>query len=266
MSAPCTHLDQIQEVTPKTPNGCEECLTVGGSVGASAVVHDLRACRLLRFVAEQARDEALPRDHTTRSCSRSSRARIGCGVMSMRLRLSRRNRLAQERDSGHERPGFDAAGGTGRSRWRGPEDAPATVVVYGDYQCPYTRRALQAITRLERRIGDQFQLVFRHFPLREIHPNAQGAAELAEAAGGQGKFWEVHDYLFAHQDALDPAHLSTYAVQFGIPSDGRDPGTFEAGHEYADRVEDDLQGGIRSGVGGTSTIFINGAGARRWPR
>jgi protein-disulfide isomerase len=132
------------------------------------------------------------------------------------------------------------------------------VVVYGDYQCPYTRRALQAVTRLERRIGDQFRLVFRHFPLREIHPNAQGAAELAEAADGQGKFWEVHDHLFAHQDKLDPANLSTYAVQFGIPSEGDDPGHFEAGHEYADRVENDLQGGIRSGVEGTPTIFING--------
>src|SRR5215217_6486688 len=105
---------------------------------------------------------------------------------------------------------------------RGPAEAPTTVVVYGDYQCPYTRRALQAMTRLEHRIGDQFRLVFRHFPLREIHPNAQ------EAADGQGRFWQVHDHLFAHQDALDPAHLSAYAVQFGVPSESDDPGHFEA--------------------------------------
>jgi protein-disulfide isomerase len=141
---------------------------------------------------------------------------------------------------------------------RGPAKAPVTVVVYGDYQCPYTRRALQAMTRLEQRIGDQFRLVFRHFPLREIHPNAEPAAELAEAASDRGQFWQVHDYLFAHQDTLDPAHLSAYAVQFGIPSEGSDPGRFEAGHRYAERVEEDFQGGLRSGVGGTPTIFING--------
>src|SRR5262245_5309109 len=99
---------------------------------------------------------------------------------------------------------------------RGPANAPATVVVYGDYQCPYTRRALHAITTLEGTVGDRFRFVFRHFPLREIHPHAEASAELAEAAADQGKFWEVHDHLFAHQDALDPDHLSAYAAQFGI--------------------------------------------------
>src|SRR5262245_10899361 len=74
---------------------------------------------------------------------------------------------------------------------RGPVDAPATVVVYGDYQCPYTRQALLAIAGLERSIGDRLRLVFRHFPLREIHPHAEAAAELAEAAADQGKFWQV---------------------------------------------------------------------------
>jgi protein-disulfide isomerase len=95
-------------------------------------------------------------------------------------------------------------------------------------------------------------------PLREIHPHAESAAELAEAAADQGKFWEVHDYLFAHQDALDPDHLTAYAAQFGIPSEGSDPGHFEAGHRYARRVEEDLTSGIRSGVDGTPSIFING--------
>lgn len=141
---------------------------------------------------------------------------------------------------------------------RGPADAPATIVVYGDYQCPYTRRALQSIGWLERRIGDRFRLVFRHFPLREIHPHAEAAAEFAEAAADRDRFWEVHDHLFAHQDALDPSHLTAYAVEFGIPSEGGDPGHFEAGHRYADRVQGDVEGGIRSGVGGTPTIFING--------
>lgn len=141
---------------------------------------------------------------------------------------------------------------------RGPADAPATVVVYGNYQCPYTRRAMQAITALEQSIGDRFRLVYRHFPLREIHPQAEASAELSEAAADRGTFWEVHDHLFAHQDALDPDHLSAYAVQFGILSEGENLGRFEAGHHYADRVEEDIQSGLRSGVGGTPTIFVNG--------
>jgi protein-disulfide isomerase len=132
------------------------------------------------------------------------------------------------------------------------------VLVYGDYQCPYTRRAMQTITGVERRIGDRFRFVFRHFPLREIHPHAEAAAELAEAAADRGAFWEVHDHLFAHQDTLDPDHLSAYAAQFGIPSEGEDPGRFEAGHRYADRVEEDVRGGLRSGVAGTPTIYVNG--------
>jgi protein-disulfide isomerase len=140
---------------------------------------------------------------------------------------------------------------------RGSADAPTTMVVYGDYQCPYTRRVLQSVARLEHRIGDRFRLVYRHFPLREIHPNAEQAAELAEAANDQGKFWEVHDHLFAHQDSLDPDHLSAYAVQFAIPNEGDNPGRFEAGHLYADRVEEDVQSGLRSGVGGTPTIYVN---------
>jgi protein-disulfide isomerase len=141
---------------------------------------------------------------------------------------------------------------------RGPADAPATVVVYGDYQCPYTRRALNAIRALEGRIGDRFRLVYRHFPLREIHPNAEPAAELAEAAADRGKFWEVHDHLFANQDALDPYHLNAYAAQFEIPGEGDESGRFEAGNRYADRVEEDFQGGLRSGVGGTPAIYVNG--------
>lgn len=141
---------------------------------------------------------------------------------------------------------------------RGPVDAPTTVVMYGDYQCPYTQRALNALAALEKRIGNQFKLVYRHFPLREIHPDAENAAELAEAAAEKGKFWEVHDHLFAHQDTLDPDHLATYAAQFGLPSEGANTSHLEAGHRYADRVEDDFQSGLRSGVGGTPTIYVNG--------
>ena len=102
------------------------------------------------------------------------------------------------------------------------------------------------------------RLVYRHFPLREIHPHAQAAAELSEAAAERGKFWEVHEHLFAQQGTLDPGHLATYAAQFGVPSEGDDPGHFEAGRRYAARVEEDIQGGLRSGVGDTPTIYVNG--------
>ena len=141
---------------------------------------------------------------------------------------------------------------------RGPADAPTTVVVYGDYECPRTNRALAAMSALEQRVGDRFRLVYRHFPLRGSHPNAQAAAELAERAADRGAFWEAHDHLFAHQRALDPDSLAAHAVRFGIPSDGGDASHVEAGHRYADRVEEDLQSGLRSGVDGTPAIFVDG--------
>jgi protein-disulfide isomerase len=140
---------------------------------------------------------------------------------------------------------------------RGPEDAAATVVVYGDYECPDTREALGAIKALEQRIGDRFRMVYRHFPRRDRHPNAQAAAELAEAAAERGAFWEVHDHLIANQGALGPDRLNEYAAQFGITSEGGD-GRVEAGHRYVDRVEDDLRGGLRSGVFDTPAIYVNG--------
>lgn len=140
---------------------------------------------------------------------------------------------------------------------RGPEDAAATVVVYGDYECPDTRQALGAFKALEQRVGDRFRMVYRHFPRRDRHPNAQASAELAEAAAERGAFWEVHDHLIANQGALEPDRLSEYAAQFGITSDGGD-GRVEAGHRYADRVEDDLRGGLRGGVFDTPAIYVNG--------
>ncbi|MCC6791190.1 MAG: DsbA family protein [Thermomicrobiales bacterium] len=140
---------------------------------------------------------------------------------------------------------------------RGPEDAPATIVMYGDYQCPYTRKAVNEVAKLEQHAGGRFRFIFRHFPLRELHPRAQAAAEAAEHAGQHGRFWQMHDQLFAHQDALDDADLAAYATKLGIPAPGAD-GHYEAGHKYLDRIESDIAGGIRSGVGGTPTIFING--------
>ena len=139
---------------------------------------------------------------------------------------------------------------------QGPDAAPVTLVQYADYECPYSGRAYDVIKGLQRELGDQLRFVYRNFPLREIHPHAQHAAEAAEAAGAQGTFWEMHDYLFEHQHALDDAHLREYAATIGLDTE-----LFEqdmAQHRYAGKIEDDLLGGLQSGVQGTPTFFING--------
>jgi protein-disulfide isomerase len=143
-----------------------------------------------------------------------------------------------------------------RDHIEGPDSAPATLVEYGDYQCPYCGAAYPIIKRVQQRLGDRLRFVFRNFPLSEIHPFAEGAAEAAEAAGAQGKFWEMHDRLFEHQRALDHAHLVDYARQFGL-----DVARFErdlAEHAFAGRVHEDFLSGARSGVNGTPTFYING--------
>jgi formate-nitrite transporter family protein len=139
----------------------------------------------------------------------------------------------------------------------GPDDAPATLLVYGDYECPYTREVQVAVERLRPRLGDAMRYVFRHFPLRPIHPHAQHAAEAAEAAHAQGQFWPMHKALFRHQDTLDDASLLGYAAALGL-----DRAAFALAlraHEFAPRVQADVDSGAESGVQGTPTLFINGA-------
>ena len=138
----------------------------------------------------------------------------------------------------------------------GPADTAIVLVEYGDYECPYSRAAYRSIQRLERRLGDRLRFVFRHFPLREIHPHAQMAAEAAEEAGAQGRFWEMHDTLFHGQRALEPSDLGTYAEEVGL-----DPGEFAAAladGRHRAHIQADLDGGARSGVRGTPTLFIGG--------
>jgi protein-disulfide isomerase len=140
---------------------------------------------------------------------------------------------------------------------QGPEGAPVKLVEYADYECPYSHQAYHVVKGLQRELGDQLRFVYRNFPLRDIHPHAQQAAEAAEAAANQGRFWEMHDLLFDHQRALDDEHLDQYAAQLGL-----DPVGFElemAEHTSAARIERDLSGGVRSGVRGTPTFFLNGA-------
>jgi protein-disulfide isomerase len=140
---------------------------------------------------------------------------------------------------------------------QGPRTAPVNLVEYGDYECPYTGQAYPIVKEIQKRLGKDLLFVFRNFPLKEIHPHAQHAAEAAEAAAAQGKFWDMHDYLFEHQRALDDNHLLKYAATLGIDTD-----KFRkemSVHIYASQIDKSLGEGIASGVEGTPTFFINGA-------
>jgi protein-disulfide isomerase len=145
---------------------------------------------------------------------------------------------------------------TNRDHARGPADAAVTLVEYGDYECPHCSRAYPIVNEIRDRLEDDLRFAYRHFPLTEIHPHAEVAAEAAEAAGAQKHFWEMHDMLFENQDRLAEPDLVHYARLLGL-----DVHTFEreliAG-TYANRVAEDFLGGVRSGVHGTPTFFING--------
>jgi protein-disulfide isomerase len=142
-----------------------------------------------------------------------------------------------------------------RDHMRGPLEAPVTVVEYGDFECPYCGMAEPVVRALLRDFGD-VRYVWRHLPLNDVHPNAQIAAEAAEAAADQGSFWEMHDLLLAHQDALDPSDLSGYADQLGLDVE-RFTGALR-GHAGAGRVAEDVDSADLSGATGTPTFFING--------
>jgi protein-disulfide isomerase len=143
-----------------------------------------------------------------------------------------------------------------RDHIQGSSLAAVTLVEYGDYQCPFCGDVYPVIQKLQKQFGDRMRFVFRNFPLVRIHAYAQRAAEAAEAAGAQGKFWEMHDRLFEHQEALDAENLVRAADALGLDRVKFDREVAE--HLYADRIELDIQSGIDSGVGGTPTLFING--------
>ena len=139
---------------------------------------------------------------------------------------------------------------------RGPLDAPVTLVEYGDYQCPYCGLADPIVGEVREAIGTDLRFVFRHFPITTIHPFAEIAAEAAEAAGAHDGFWEMHDWIFDHQDRLTPDDLREAALALGLDIDRFDADL--AGRRYAQRVRDDFLSGVRSGVNGTPTFFVNG--------
>lgn len=138
----------------------------------------------------------------------------------------------------------------------GPETASVTLLEYGDYECPYCGMAYPIVKEVLRRLRNEVRFAYRHFPLIQVHPHAEHAAEAAESAGRQGKFWQMHDYLFEHQDALDDAHLVQYAMAldldlFRFEQDMNDPAVIE-------HIREDILSGVQSGVSGTPTFFING--------
>jgi protein-disulfide isomerase len=145
---------------------------------------------------------------------------------------------------------------TARDHSRGPATAVLTLVEYGDYECPHCGRAHPIVQALQRRFGSRLRFVFRNFPLAEIHPHAQHAAEAAEAAAGQDLFWEMHDAIFEHQHRLDDRHLVQYARDIG--ADEQRIHDELASHAHTARVREDFLSGVRSGVNGTPTFFING--------
>jgi protein-disulfide isomerase len=138
----------------------------------------------------------------------------------------------------------------------GPEHAPVTLVEYGDFECPNCKQAAPAVEIVLNRYPEHVRFVFRHFPLVDVHPHALAAAEAAECAGAQGKFWEMHAALFEHQAHLDRKHLLRYAGDLGLDLPSF---TSELDDEiYRQRVLEHLHGGTRSGVRGTPGFFLNG--------
>lgn len=138
----------------------------------------------------------------------------------------------------------------------GQEAAAITLVEYGDYQCPYCGMAYPVVKKLQRELGNQVRFVFRNFPLRDAHPHAEHAAETAEGAAAQGKFWEMHDTLFEHQQRLDDRDLMQYGEALGLDVQRLARELSEGA--WAKRVREDFRSGVVSGVNGTPTFFVNG--------
>jgi protein-disulfide isomerase len=143
-----------------------------------------------------------------------------------------------------------------RDHVQGAEHASIELVEYGDYQCPHCGRAYPLIKNIQAQLGKNLKFIFRNFPLADAHPNAMHAAIAAEAAGVQGKFWEMHDIIFEHQEHLGDSHLVKYAANVGVDVE-KFKSDFEK-PEITERVESDFESGIRSGVNGTPSFFING--------
>ena len=145
----------------------------------------------------------------------------------------------------------------GRDHIQGPADATVTLVEYGDYECPYCGAAYPIVKQIQAQMGQQLRFVFRNFPISTSHPHAEQAAEAAEAAATQAKFWPMHDLLYENQRRLGDQDLHGYAQSLELDLERFDNELAE--HVHAARVHEDFLGGVRSGVNGTPTFYINGA-------
>jgi protein-disulfide isomerase len=144
-----------------------------------------------------------------------------------------------------------------RDHIEGPADAAVTLVQYGDYECPYCGAAYPIIKEVQAHMGERLRFVFRNFPITTSHPHAEQAAEAAEAAAVQDTFWQMHDLLYENQKRLRDQDLRTYAERLGLDLELFDKELAE--HVHAERVHEDFMSGVRSGVNGTPTFYINGA-------
>ena len=138
----------------------------------------------------------------------------------------------------------------------GDQQAPVTLVEYGDYECPHCGHAHPIVKAVRKHFGKQLLFVYRHFPLTQIHPLAEPAAETAEFAGAHGKFWEMHDAIFENQPSLSLPLLAELSEALGLSAE--EAGSSLKSHAFAEKVRNDFLGGVRSGVNGTPTFFING--------
>ncbi len=139
---------------------------------------------------------------------------------------------------------------------QGQENAASTLVEYGDYECPYCGRAYPIVKRVQKHFGKGLRFVFRNFPLSKMHPQAESAAETAEFAGAHGKFWEMHDGLFENQERLGGPLYLELAQTMSLSAEQLQQALEEG--KYQKRVRADFSTGVRSGVNGTPTFFING--------
>jgi protein-disulfide isomerase len=143
-----------------------------------------------------------------------------------------------------------------RDHTLGSADASIKLLEYGDYECPFCGDAHAIVKEIKRRLGDDLLFAFRNFPLANIHPHAEHAAEAAEAAGAQGDFWGMHDRLFENQGALEDQNIAGYAAELGLDATRLIQEVVSSA--YAPRIREDFKSGVRAGVNGTPTFFING--------
>jgi protein-disulfide isomerase len=143
-----------------------------------------------------------------------------------------------------------------RDHVQGSPKATVTLLEYGDYECPYCGEAYPIVKAIQKKLGERLRFVFRNFPLANMHPHATLAAEAAEAVGALGKFWEMHDTLYENQQALEQSDLVRYASRLGL--EARTVAADLDRHTFAGRVQEDFSSGVRSGVNGTPTFYIDG--------